>query len=77
MTGRYRGRGVAAALTDHFLQRMRESHVGQVKLAVGATNYAARRFYEKHGWRPNGETRVVPYPPQPLDVGYSYVREEP
>ena len=25
----------------------------------------------------NGETRVVPYPPNPLDVGYSYVREEP
>lgn len=54
VTESYRGRGVAAALTDHFLQRMRESHVGQVKLAVGATNYAARRFYEKHGWQTSG-----------------------
>ena len=38
---------------------------------------SARRFYEKRGWRLNGETRVVPYPPNPVDVGYSYVREEP
>ena len=34
-------------------------------------NHRARRFYEKHGWRLNGETRVVEYPPHPLDVGYS------
>jgi hypothetical protein len=25
----------------------------------------------------NGETRVVPFPPNPVDVGYSFVREEP
>jgi RimJ/RimL family protein N-acetyltransferase len=34
-------------------------------------NHRARRFYEKHGWRVNGRTRVVEYPPHPLDVGYS------
>jgi hypothetical protein len=31
----------------------------------------ARRFYEKHGWRLNGSEQVVPFPPHPLDVGYS------
>lgn len=40
-------------------------------------NHRARRFYEKRGWRPNGETRVVPFPPNPLDVGYSFRRESP
>jgi hypothetical protein len=40
-------------------------------------NRRARRFYEKRGWRMNGETRVVEYPPHPIDVGYSFVREEP
>jgi RimJ/RimL family protein N-acetyltransferase len=34
-------------------------------------NHRARRFYEKHGWRENGETQAVAYPPHPLDVGYS------
>jgi hypothetical protein len=34
-------------------------------------NRRARRFYEKPGWRENGETRIVPFPPNPLDVGYS------
>lgn len=34
-------------------------------------NHRARRFYEKRGWRLNGKTRVVEYPPHPIDVGYS------
>jgi hypothetical protein len=34
-------------------------------------NARARRFYEKRGWRLNGNERVVPFPPHPLDVGYS------
>ncbi len=34
-------------------------------------NHRARRFYEKRGWTANGETRVVEYPPHPLDIGYS------
>ena len=23
------------------------------------------------GWRENGDTRVVPFPPNPIDVGYT------
>jgi len=34
-------------------------------------NHRARHFYEKRGWATNGESRVVEYPPHPLDVGYS------
>jgi RimJ/RimL family protein N-acetyltransferase len=49
----------------------------ELRLWVLEENHRARRFYAKHGWRQNGDTRVVPFPPNPLDVGYSYVREEP
>ncbi len=49
----------------------------ELKLWVLEENLRARRFYEKRGWRLNGETRVVPYSPGPTDVGYSLVREEP
>jgi GNAT superfamily N-acetyltransferase len=34
-------------------------------------NHRARHFYEQRGWATNGETRIVEYPPHPLDVGYS------
>jgi RimJ/RimL family protein N-acetyltransferase len=53
-----------------------ELHEAAVELGVKRLwcleeNHRARRFYERHGWRLNGETRVVEYPPNPLDVGYS------
>ena len=34
-------------------------------------NDRARRFYERLGWVENGSSRVVPFPPKPIDVGYS------
>jgi hypothetical protein len=34
-------------------------------------NMRARRFYERRDWRENGETRVVEFPPNPLDIGYT------
>jgi hypothetical protein len=35
-------------------------------------NGRSRRFYERRSWYENGRTRVVPYPPNPLDVGYTH-----
>jgi GNAT superfamily N-acetyltransferase len=67
------GTGVADELHDAALQAMPDC--AELKLWVLEANRRARRFYEKRGWRRNGETRVVPYPPSPLDVGYSLVRE--
>jgi GNAT superfamily N-acetyltransferase len=69
------GAGVAAALHDAALAAMPDC--AEIKLWVLEENRRARRFYEKNGWRPNGQTRVVEYPPNPLDVGYSFIREEP
>jgi hypothetical protein len=36
-------------------------------------NDRARRFYERLGWAENGTSRVVPFPPKPIDLGYSIV----
>ena len=69
------GSGVADELHAAALAAMPDC--AELKLWVLEENHRARRFYEKRGWRRNGETRVVPYPPSPLDVGYSFVREEP
>jgi len=69
------GTGVAVALHDAALAALPDCP--EVKLWVLEENRRARRFYEKHGWRRNGETRVVEYPPSPLDLGYSFIREEP
>jgi GNAT superfamily N-acetyltransferase len=59
------GTGVADELHAAALDR------GVVTLWCLAENHRARRFYEKRGWRENGRTRVVEYPPHPIDVGYS------
>jgi RimJ/RimL family protein N-acetyltransferase len=69
------GTGVAGELHDAALAAMPDCP--EVRLWTLEENHRARAFYEKRGWRPNGESRVVPFPPHPLDVGYSFIREEP
>ena len=69
------GGGVAGRLHDAAVAAMPDCP--ELRLWTLEANHRARRFYERRGWRLNGETRVVPYPPQPLDVGYHLVREEP
>jgi RimJ/RimL family protein N-acetyltransferase len=69
------GSGVAGALHDAALAAMPDCP--EIRLWTLAENHRARAFYERRGWRQNGESRVVPFPPHPLDVGYTLVREEP
>jgi putative acetyltransferase len=69
------GSGVAGELHDAALAAMPDCP--ELRLWTLVENHRARRFYERRGWRLNGETRVVPFPPNPLDVGYSFIREEP
>ncbi len=64
------GSGVALALHAAAVAELAREHA-TAKLWVLEANGRARRFYERHGWRENGEKRVVPFPPRPLDVGYS------
>jgi putative acetyltransferase len=65
------GTGLAGSLHDRALELVRELGATRCHLWVLEENLRARRFYERRGWRENGETRVVEYPPQPLDVGYT------
>jgi GNAT superfamily N-acetyltransferase len=65
------GRGIGRRLHDDVLERLRSSGSTRCHLWVLEHNDRARRFYERLGWRENGDTRVVPFPPNPTDVGYS------
>jgi GNAT superfamily N-acetyltransferase len=65
------GSGVALALHDAALDGLRADGSERCHLWVLEENRRARRFYEKLGWRLNECTRVVPYPPNPLDVSYT------
>jgi GNAT superfamily N-acetyltransferase len=65
------GRGLGRKLHDEVLHRLRAGGSSKCQLWVLEDNDRARRFYERLGWRQNGDTRVVPFPPNPIDVGYT------
>ncbi len=52
------GSGTAKALMDAVLADSRADAVREVVLWVGEANSRARRFYEREGWTPSGETRA-------------------
>jgi GNAT superfamily N-acetyltransferase len=64
-------RGVGRALHDHVLERLRAAGSQRCHLWVLEHNDRARRFYERLGWSENGTSRVVAFPPSPIDLGYS------
>ena len=59
------------ALHDEVLDRLRAEGCGRCHLWVLEDNGRARTFYERLGWIENGTSRVVPFPPNPIDIGYS------
>jgi GNAT superfamily N-acetyltransferase len=65
------GTGLADSLHERALDVVRDLGSDSCRLWVLEDNARARRFYERRGWRENGETRVVEFPPNPLDVGYT------
>ena len=65
------GRGVGSRLHDEGIELIRGFGSSRCSLWVLEANERARSFYEHRGWRLNGDTRVVPFPPNPVDVGYS------
>ena len=65
------GSGVGSRLHDEAVELVRGLGSSRCSLWVLEANGRARSFYERRGWRLNGETRVVPFPPHPLDVGYT------
>jgi GNAT superfamily N-acetyltransferase len=65
------GSGVADVLHDAALAVSREAGAEVCRLEVLEENRRARRFYERHGWRPDGRRRLGEFPPHPVVVGYA------
>jgi GNAT superfamily N-acetyltransferase len=64
------GHGVGSALLEAAVAARRAAGDAELRLWTLEDNEAARRFYEARGWRRAEETRVVQYPPHPIDVSY-------
>jgi ribosomal protein S18 acetylase RimI-like enzyme len=67
----HQGTGIGSALHDLALERLGAQGNDVAKLWTLEENWNGRRYYEKRGWTLTDETRVVPFPPQPLDVQYA------
>jgi GNAT superfamily N-acetyltransferase len=63
--------GIGSALHDHALERLRARGCARAKLWTLEENWNARRYYEKRDWTLTDETRVVQFPPNPVDVQYA------
>lgn len=50
------GTGLASALFERAVRHLRTRRHPAAELWVADGNARARRFYEKHGWRPDGRT---------------------
>jgi len=64
------GDGTAGELHDVVVGRLRAGG-DEPALHVFADNRRARRFYEKHGWRHTGASRISQFPPHPLLLEYT------
>jgi RimJ/RimL family protein N-acetyltransferase len=64
------GQGAAGELLDVVIPSLRAAGAQPV-LRVFAGNDRARRFYEKHGWRPTGASSVSSFGPHPVLLEYS------
>jgi GNAT superfamily N-acetyltransferase len=62
------GSGVAPALMDAAIERARAAGQGALTLWVRRENDRARRFYEKHGLRPDGVGRSRPHDVLPTEM---------
>jgi GNAT superfamily N-acetyltransferase len=62
--------GVGSSLHDAAVAKLGELGP-EAWLWVLEANVRARSFYERRGWGLDGRERLVPFPPHPLDVGYS------
>ena len=69
------GSGAAVALHDAVVAALADCP--ELHLWVLTENHRARAFYERRGWRLDGTSRIVEYPPHPVDLGYTLVHEEP
>ena len=67
----FQASGVGSALHDFALERLAAFGTRTARLWTLEENWNARRFYERRGWALTEETRVVPFPPHPIDVQFA------
>jgi GNAT superfamily N-acetyltransferase len=67
----HQGGGVGSALHDFALVRLAARGCRTARLWTLEENWDARRFYERRGWTLTDAVRVVPFPPNPIDVQYA------
>lgn len=67
----HQGSGVGSALHGFALERLAARGCRTAKLWTLEENWDARRFYERRGWTLTDAVRVVPFPPNPIDVQYA------
>jgi GNAT superfamily N-acetyltransferase len=65
------GTGVGSALHDAVLDRQRAAGETICRLWVLEANEQARAFYERRGWRADGDTRLTNEPPRPRALRYA------
>lgn len=65
------GSGLADELMDASISALVDDGWPTVRLWVLAENAGARRFYERHGWRADGETQPLTIPGRPIEARYA------
>ncbi|WP_160672611.1 GNAT family N-acetyltransferase [Clostridium sp. C8-1-8] len=53
----FQGQGIGSKLIDACLNQAKEKSIEQVLLWVLEKNYKARKFYENHGFKPDGNSK--------------------
>jgi len=69
-----RGKGYGSLLMKELLHRLQETGYPGTVLYVLRENLAAKRFYERHGFAPDGGYVELPFPPDFVNVDVRYVR---
>lgn len=64
------GRGIGSTLLEAAVAARQAAGDAELRLWTLEANDEGRRFYEARGWTLALQTRVVPYPPNPIDVSY-------
>ena len=62
--------GLAAIAHEAVLERLQSQGLQQIWLRVFTDNARARRFYEKHQWKPTGERSLSTFAPHPELMRY-------
>lgn len=67
------GSGLASTAYDELVDVLRHRGLSRARLRVYAANPRGRRFWEKHGWRPTGESSRGSMPPHAELLTYELV----